>query len=923
MTPAKTGCTFVDAGSAAHIAGKSSCIFKSEKDIPAMKKSVVLLIIILSGFGVHAQVSITLDSSPADPSAMLDVKSTDKGILIPRMTAIERDSISSPANGLLVYVTTDSSFYFFEGTAWSKIGRVGWSLNGNTATNPATNFLGTTDDVPLIFRTNNTKALRLSYADVDLWGLGAPPTPAPNLIGGFSGNNVDINSAGSTIGGGGTTNAINSISAIFGTISGGALNLVSNNYATIGGGFQNSVTNLHATVSGGFVNTASGSGATIAGGFNNTAIGHWSAISGGKNNVAGGNEATISGGESNSAIGINSAVTGGTHNTASGYGSTVVGGEQNGALGSHASVIGGQSNSAKGDYSIASGYRAKIDSIHDGTFLFADHKPFNFNSIQANEFAVRATGGFRFVPAIDGTGNPMHTVSIDNSGTVAATAFVGDGSGLTGIPDDQTLSITGNMLSIENGNSVNLPGDNLGNHTATSDINLNDNWLSNGIADTGLKIDTTGMIYTKTNLSTKLGLQIETNDSPGIRFHQVYTGGWAEQYWDIITNETSFSIRDFTNSLTTPFKIYTGAQANRIVVKDENVGIGVTNPSELLDVDGKIRMREGAVNGYIPISDANGVMTWTNPSILAQPGDNLGNHAATQNLKLNGHYLSGDGDNEGLFISGNGNVGISTTIPASKFNVVCPQNGSSLKVVDWPVVDSVQVNTELVGNNAGSQLRFTNSGTASFTDIGQTKNGGFAVEVNDIQRMVINNAGNVGLNTASPTANLDVNGSVRLRGGSPGIGKVLTSDTIGNATWQTLANIPATYYTKTTNVVTYNNDDNWQSITNQISIPWQNGDVVKIEGMASLRLTSGNGVDQFEMRVRLDYGSCGSVYTNTFLYTPGESAADHDNVQAMPYLDMFTLDDCSAGSLSFTLEVRNTGDDAWEAQDRVLVITKL
>ena len=48
---------------------------------------------------------------------------------------------------------------------------------------------------------------------------------------------------------------------------------------------------------------------------------------------------------------------------------------------------------------------------------------------------------------------------------------------------------------------------------------------------------------------------------------------------------------------------------------DGNLGIGKNiSPSEKLDVDGKIRMRDGAQNGYIPVSDANGVMTWTSPN---------------------------------------------------------------------------------------------------------------------------------------------------------------------------------------------------------------------------------------------------------------------------------------------------------------------
>ena len=53
------------------------------------------------------------------------------------------------------------------------------------------------------------------------------------------------------------------------------------------------------------------------------------------------------------------------------------------------------------------------------------------------------------------------------------------------------------------------------------------------------------------------------------------------------------------------------------LTRDGKLGVGKNiTPSEKLDVDGKIRMREGATAGYVPVSDANGVMTWTSPDTL-------------------------------------------------------------------------------------------------------------------------------------------------------------------------------------------------------------------------------------------------------------------------------------------------------------------
>ena len=60
---------------------------------------------LISGISIIAQVSISVDSTQPDQSAMLDVKSTSKGLLLPRVTHVRVDSIMNPANGLLLYCT--------------------------------------------------------------------------------------------------------------------------------------------------------------------------------------------------------------------------------------------------------------------------------------------------------------------------------------------------------------------------------------------------------------------------------------------------------------------------------------------------------------------------------------------------------------------------------------------------------------------------------------------------------------------------------------------------------------------------------------------------------------------------------------------------------------------------------------------------
>jgi hypothetical protein len=124
-------------------------------------KKLIFIIILLTGISVNAQVSINTDGSIPDNSAMLDVKSTNKGILLPRLTLTERDAIVNPATGLMIYQTDNSpGFYYNSGTnaspAWvMNSSGTGWGLSGNSGTSAGADFIGTTDNVPLTFKINN------------------------------------------------------------------------------------------------------------------------------------------------------------------------------------------------------------------------------------------------------------------------------------------------------------------------------------------------------------------------------------------------------------------------------------------------------------------------------------------------------------------------------------------------------------------------------------------------------------------------------------------------------------------------------------------------------------------------------------------------------------------------------------------------
>jgi len=82
-------------------------------------KLLFLIICLTTSYVLTPQgVSINTDGSAADGSAMLDVQSTGKGFLPPRMTTEEIASITDPAEGLSVYNTTTHKPAFYNGTGW-------------------------------------------------------------------------------------------------------------------------------------------------------------------------------------------------------------------------------------------------------------------------------------------------------------------------------------------------------------------------------------------------------------------------------------------------------------------------------------------------------------------------------------------------------------------------------------------------------------------------------------------------------------------------------------------------------------------------------------------------------------------------------------------------------------------------------------
>ena len=111
-------------------------------------KLFIIAIFIALNITTNAQVAINTTGNSPDNSAMLDIVSTNGGILIPRMTLAQRDAINSGtfATGLLIYQTDNTpGFYYYDGSAWQMLSSgsdTDWTISGSDMYSGVTGNVG-------------------------------------------------------------------------------------------------------------------------------------------------------------------------------------------------------------------------------------------------------------------------------------------------------------------------------------------------------------------------------------------------------------------------------------------------------------------------------------------------------------------------------------------------------------------------------------------------------------------------------------------------------------------------------------------------------------------------------------------------------------------------------------------------------------
>jgi len=262
-----------------------------------------------------------------------------------------------------------------------------------------------------------------------------------------------------------------------------------------------------------------------------------------------------------------------------------------------------------------------------------------------------------------------------------------------------------------------------------------------------------------------------------------------------------------------------------------NVGIGTTNPTSKLEVNGGLTLSTFTEDS-VPFIGVNGVVSEDNANLR---WDNTSKGLGID-VPLTVELPGGLSVNSAIYVNQNIQAA-DLSNPGILYNVALYLGGSSVKLSSshgeygdmlerWQVAGSLYEpayegafvplanNTYDIGT-ADLQVRTAYFGTSVGIGVGTTPiakldirgsgtGTGFALRIADstpTDRLVVLDNGNLGIGTTLPTAALEVNGQVKITGGSPGANKVLTSDASGLATWQatTAAPTDATYILQTTN----------------------------------------------------------------------------------------------------------------------------
>jgi hypothetical protein len=695
-----------------------------------------------------AQVGI--GTTTPNASAQLDVTATDKGILVPRISSTQRTAISFPATGLLVYDTNFNQFYFYNGTAWvalptSAAAGSGWLLGGNIGTSPATNFMGTVDNQPLIFKINNSAAGRIGLDNNTSLG-----GSSHILAGGSENTGIGAFSLTNTTGANNTGVGFSSLySNIAGTsntaIGSRALQSNTKGYSNVALGasalYKSLVmSNLVAIGDSAAFNSGDGIGEHPAYGvlqLNNTAVGSKALFAnvGGRDITAIGFESMkmSTGAFSNTAIGSQTLYkSGGGYNTALGnsalYENTT--GSRNVGLG-----IGALYTNTTGAYNTAVGTNALTGTVDAE----------NATAIGAN--AMANCSNCMVLGSINGVNNATATVKVGIG--INAPSFNIDVLG-NGRVSGTAISSPGLFGSLTSGGSLFIS-----NQTNTTYTKFDGSTIQVEVPSTITSGSTAGSLAVNP-FGGAVGIGLG-NNLPKARLHiekppsVSLLNGTTPSALQI--NGTTYST-EFNKGGFEETYINSGKHKSRLFLNDKsegdvvfgggNVGLSRSTPTAKLDILAASTVARPHIRLY-EFNNSYSRLEFTNDNTAGSFWHLAGYNHANSSLERFNFYASNYGDV--MSLTGDGKVGIGTSNPAEKLSVQTGINNYGIVHTTGPVT----LGTYIGGTTGGGYFGTKSNHSLSFF----TNDGG--------PQVILLPNGNMGIGITNPQEKLAVNGRIRSK----------------------------------------------------------------------------------------------------------------------------------------------------------------
>lgn len=361
--------------------------------------------------------------------------------------------------------------------------------------------------------------------------------------------------------------------------------------------------------------------------------------------------------------------------------------------------------------------------------------------------------------------------------------------------------------------------------------------------------------------------------------------------------------------------------ANRLVSTGA-AGTALTNfncpQGQMIQFDGSGNVGCDTISNILGYTPANGT------SYVAKTGDTM---TGVLNLPADGLIVG-----TSQLVTNNGRVGIGTASPSGILDVkggvaasgngtnitLRAQDGSSTGNTDGGSIWLMPGNAHGTGafgsvyiypTLTGAVARFQPSSSTANTMMYFTSNNGFAAidATNGVAAPLALNpgGGNVGIGTTSPGAKLEVNGQIKITGGTPGAGKVLTSDAAGLAAWSPISIAPAgtngqlqfndsgamggangTFWNKTTNSLALSTNYSGSSSAGPLSSSLTYTATAAGGGVGASYMPSitvfGTGGPQvlagIYSSLNIASGSITSQYTAAGLFSAGTSNGSHTNL---------------------------------------------